>query len=478
MRKSLLLVATMVAVMLVFTGCPNKPPKIPAKPAGPAQVAMNDSATYATNTTDPDKNKVLYVFDWGDGLADTTALTKSGDTIRVAHAWSAVGNYPVKVKAQDEPGKWSADWSDTLMVKVDSFGPPNHAPNAPVAPTHTGIDSINQPIVFTTSADDPDGDSVKIKFYFGDGGTPTYGPMIASGASFTDTVIYQTNGWKKVYAVASDGKDTSAWSAADSIRIYSPNVAPFAPIVLTNYMPARGIAGGPAYRLYARASDQYGDSLYYKWYADGTEVATSAAFPSGIDAYALWTPSGDTHTYTLSVRVYDVTGLTNDTMPTTTFKTVTEGEVIWGIPAEFVASPALGTTLFKGGTWPAIICGSTDEFVYVVDAYQSFLINQVAIDDPYEWNSSAAIGPDGTRYMGNENGGFYAIGANDSIKWKFGTGDSGMTATAAIAGDGSIYCGGEDQRLHKLTDMGASVTEVWSYKLRQATSTRSTPTAR
>jgi outer membrane protein assembly factor BamB len=137
------------------------------------------------------------------------------------------------------------------------------------------------------------------------------------------------------------------------------------------------------------------------------------------------------------------------------------------VAVSLVASPALGTTLFKGGTWPAIICGSTDEFVYVVDAYQSFLINQVAIDDPYEWNSSAAIGPDGTRYMGNENGGFYAIGANDSIKWKFGTGDSGMTATAAIAGDGSIYCGGEGQRLHKLTDMGASVTEVWSYKLRQ-----------
>jgi hypothetical protein len=373
--------------------------------------------------------------------------------------------YPVKVKAKDEKGKWSPDWSDTLMVTVDSFGKPNHAPDAPLRPTHAGSDSVLKPIAFTTYATDPDGDSVQIKFYFGEGGTPTYGPKVASGAAFTDTVVYNNNGWKVVYAVATDGRDTSAQSAPDSIFIHSPNVAPYAPTIVTRYTPLRGIAGGPAYRFYANARDEYGDSLYYRWYFDNDSV-DSDTFPTDIDAYAVWTPTGDTHTYTVKVRVFDVTGKTNDTMPTTTFKTVAEGEVIWGIAAEFVASPAIGTTLWRGNTWPAIICGSTDEYLYVVDAYQSFLVNQVLVPEPWEYNSSPAIGGDGTRYVGNENGVFYAIGPNDTIKWQFGTGESAMTATAALGNDGGIYCGGEDRRIHKLIDNGASATEAWSYGLR------------
>ncbi len=472
MRRSLLLTVSLLAVLVLIVGCPaNKAPLTPAKPSGPALVKINDTTAYTSVTTDPNRDKVLYVFSWGDGDSTITSLAKSGDTVPASHAWAAIGAYPVKVKAKDEKGKWSAEWSDTLMVTVDSTGKPNHAPDAPLKPTHAGGDSVGQNVIFTTQATDPDGDSLRIKFYFADGGTPTYGRYVASGAAFTDTTVYNANGWKIVYAVAMDVRgDTSPLSAPDSIYINSPNVPPDAPQILQEFMPLRGIAGGPTYRLYARASDAYGDSLYYKWYADGNEVATSATFPSGIDAYALWTPTGDTHTYALSVRVYDVTGLTNNTMPTTTFKTVAEGEVIWGIANEFVASPAVGTTLWEGNTWPAIICGSTDENLYVVDAYQSFLVNTIVVSDPYDYNSSPTIGASGTRYVGNENGRFYAIGTDDSrtdTLWQFGTGDSGMTATAALGSDGAIYCGGEDQHIHKLIDNGASVTEAWSYHLRQ-----------
>jgi outer membrane protein assembly factor BamB len=471
MRNSLLLTISLLTVLILVAGCPNKAPRIPAKPSGPTLVKINDTAAYTSVTTDPNRDKVLYVFNWGDGDSTTTALIKSGDTITESHAWAALGVYPVKVKAKDEKGKWSADWSDTLNVTVDTTT--NHRPDAPLKPTHTGLDSVGKPIVFTTSATDPDGDSVQIKFYFGDGGTPTYGPKVASGATFTDTVVYNTDGWKVVYAEATDGRAISAQSAPDSIFINSPPLPPGAPILVPNLMPQRGIADGPAYRFYAYASDPNFDSLYYRWYFDGTDSVTSGLFPNGVSGYATWTPTGDTHTYTVRVRVFDQTGLTNDTMPTTTFKTVAEGEIIWGIAAEFVASPAIDTTLWKGNTWPAIICGSTDEDqgLCVVDAYQSFFVNQVSVPDADAYNSSAAIGTDGTRYVGNENGGFYAFSRDDSrgdtFKWRFGTSDSGMTATAALGNDGGIYCGGEDQHIHKLIDNGASATEVWSYPLRR-----------
>ena len=473
MRKSLLLTVSLLAVLVIVAGCPNKAPRIPAKPSGPTMVKSNNTATYASVTTDPNRDKVLYAFDWGDGTADTSALIKSGDTITQFHAWSAIGVYPVKVIAKDEKGKWSADWSDTLMVTVDSLGPPNHPPDAPRKPTHAGIDSIGYPIAFATSANDPDGDSVQIEFYFGEGSTPVYGRKVASGAAYADTAVYNTRGWKVIYAVATDGRGTSEPSAPDSIYVRSPNVPPYAPTIVAKHTPLRGIAGGPAYRFYATARDEYGDSLYYRWYFDGTDSVTSPLFPNFAEGYATWTPTGDTHTYTVQVRVFDQTGLTNDTLATTTFKTVAEGEIIWSYEAEFVASPAIGTTLWEGNTWPAIICGSTndDEGLCVFDAYQSFLVNQFSVPDPEEYNSSATIGDDGTRYVGNENGGFYAFSTDDSrgdtFKWRFGTSDSGMTATAALGNDGGIYCGGEDQHIHKLIDNGASATEVWSYPLRR-----------
>jgi outer membrane protein assembly factor BamB len=425
-------------------------------------VAIDYSASYSSVTTDPNQDEVLYVFDWGDGLADTTELLQSGDTATARHAWAGIGAYAVRVRAQDSKGSWSADWSDTLTVKVTV----NHPPEPPLRPTHTGIDSVGKPIAFTTSATDAEGDSVRIKYYFAEGQVSGYGPAVASGTAYTDTIIYSQNGWKVVYAVATDGTDTSDWSAPDSIYVKSPNVAPYAPEIRTQYTPQRGIPNGPAYRFYASARDQYGDSLCYRWYFDGTDSVTSGLFPSGVDGYAEWTPTGDTHSYTVTVRVFDQTGLTNSTTPTMVFKTVAEGELIWGIPGEFVASPAIGPALWRGDTRTGVICGSADGFLYVVDAYQSFPINQISVIDAEAYNSSAAIGADGTRYVGNENGWFYAVRPDDSIKWQFGGGASGMTATAALGADGSIYCGGEDQLVHKLTDAGVHATQKWGYRLR------------
>jgi len=459
---NLLLATSLLAVLVIFTGCPKKAPTRPEKPSGRAHVAISSPATYSSVTTDPNQDSVLYVFDWGDGPADTTELLQSGDTAFASHAWASIDVFAVRVRAQDSKGNWSG-WSGALTVTVTV----NHPPEPPLRPTHAGVDSVGIPIAFTTSATDEDGDSVRIKYFFAEGQVSGYGPEVASGAAYTDTVIYSQNGWKVVYAVASDGTDTSDLSAPDSIYIKSPNVAPYAPGIRTQYTPQRGIPNGPAYRFYASARDQYGDSLYYRWYFDGTDSVTSGLFPSGVDAYAEWTPTGDTHSYTVAVRVFDQTGKTNETTPTMVFKTVGEGEMIWGIPGEFVASPAIGTALWRGDTRPAIICGSIEGDMYVVDAYQSFLTNRIFFADPYEFNSSVTIGADGTRYVGNESGWFYAIGPDDSIRWIFGNGTDGMTATAALGADGSIYCGGEDQRIHKLIDNGGSVTEAWSYGLRQ-----------
>ncbi len=461
-RRSLLLATSLLTALAIVAGCAKKAPARPEKPKGRAHVAISSPATYSSVTSDPNQDSVLYVFDWGDGLSDTTELLQSGETAFAAHAWASIDVFAVRVRAQDSKGNRSG-WSDALSVSVTV----NHPPDTPMRPSHAGVDSVGKPVAFTTSATDPDGDSVRIRYFFSEGQVGVYGPKVASGEAYTDSVMYSQNGWKLVYAVATDGTDTSDWSTPDSIFVNSPNVAPYAPTIVMDYTPTRGIADGPAYRFYASARDQYGDSLYYRWYFDGTDSVTSGISPSSIDNFVEWTPVGDTHTYTVAVRVFDQTGQTNDTLATMTFKTVAEGEMLWGRPGEFIASPAIGPALWRGDTRTGIICGSTDGYLYVVDAYQSSIINQISIADPDEYNSSVTIGTDGTRYVGNENGWFYAIGADDSIKWQFGDGSSGMTATAALGGDGSIYCGGEDQRISKLIDNGSSRTVAWSYLLRE-----------
>lgn len=458
----LLLPASLLAVLALVTGCPKKAPARPEQPKGRARVAINSPAAYSSVTTDPNQDSILYVFDWGDGLSDTTGLLPSDEAVFAAHAWASIDVFSVRVRAQDSKGHWSG-WSDALSVTVTV----NHPPDAPLRPTHTGVDSVGRPVAFTTSATDPDGDSVRIRYFFAEGQVGAYGPRVASGEAYTDSVVYTRNGWKLVYAVATDGTDTSDWSAPDSIYIRSPNVAPYSPQIATQYTPMRGIANGPAYRFYANARDQYGDSLYYRWYFDGTDSVTSGMSPSSIDNFVEWTPTGGTHAYSVAVRVFDQSGKTNDTLATMTFKTVGEGEMIWAVPGEFAASPAIGPAVWRGDTRTGIICGSIDGILYVVDTYQSFVIGQISVVDPDEYNSSVTIGTDGTRYVGNENGWFYAIGPDDSINWQFGDGFSSMSATAALGTDGGIYCGGEDQRIHKLIDKGSSRTVAWSYPLYQ-----------
>jgi hypothetical protein len=462
MRRSLLLATSLLAVLAVSAGCQKKAPARPEKPSGRTRVATDNSATYSSVTTDPNLDDVLYVFDWGDGLADTTALMQSGDTALADHKWASIGTYSVRARAQDSKGNWSG-WSEALSVAVST----NHPPDPPLRPTHAGADSVGKPVAFTTAATDEDGDSVRVKYYFAEGQVSGYGPQTASGEPYVDTVIYSQNGWKVVYAVATDGTDTSDWSVPDSIYINSPNVAPYAPEIRTQYTPRRGIPNGPTYRFYASARDQYGDSLYYRWYFDGTDSVTSGLFPSSVEGYAEWTPTGDTHSYVVTVRVFDVSGKTNPTTPSMVFKTVAEGEMIWSLPGEFIASPAIGPALWRGDTRTGIICGNAEGSLLVVDAYQAFATNQISIIDPDAYHSSATIGADGTRYVGNENGWLYAVGVDDSIKWQFGDGTSGMSATAALGGDGSIYCGGEDQQIHKLIDNGSNPTVAWSFGLRQ-----------
>jgi outer membrane protein assembly factor BamB len=76
--------------------------------------------------------------------------------------------------------------------------------------------------------------------------------------------------------------------------------------------------------------------------------------------------------------------------------------------------------------------------------------------------SSAAIGADGTIYVGSGDDNLYAVNPDGTPKWKFATG-AGVTSPA-IGADGTIYIGSADGNLYAVTDGGqGTVTKKWVF---------------
>jgi len=406
---------------------------------------------------------VLYIFDWGDNRFDTTNLNRSGDTVTLTHAWQDTGYYPVKVRAKDDKGNFSPDWSDTHLVHV-AIGI-NQKPDAPNTPSGPDSGWAEEWQVFSTSATDPNGDSVQIMFLWDEGQTSLWSAWVASGTTVTDSVKYYTRGVKSIRALARDPADlVSDTSAAKSFTVLMANTAPNKPVVTG---PARGIANGAYYRFYAWTQDPQSDSVQYKFFwGDGSSSNWTTLSPSGtrrMDSVR-YTGLGS---YPIRAIARDQLGAVSETSDVLVFDVVGEGTILWGVPGddEFVSSPALGSCSSAAELRPAVLIGGTDGHLRAIDAYQGEVLFDV-MPTPEAYYSSPALGSDGTPYIGNDDGGVYAFRLNGSTKWTFPDSLSGddMAATPVVDGN-YLYVGGEDKFLHKLRDDGTGWTELWAYPL-------------
>jgi outer membrane protein assembly factor BamB len=78
--------------------------------------------------------------------------------------------------------------------------------------------------------------------------------------------------------------------------------------------------------------------------------------------------------------------------------------------------------------------------------------------------SSPVIGPDGTVYVGSDDGCVYALGPDGIQTWRFKTGGS-VISSPAIGPDGTIYVGSGDGRLYAINQDG---TLKWAYQTSDA----------
>ncbi len=469
MRKSLTLMVVVVAVIALTAGCKNKPPDIPARPAGPDSVTpgIDEEATYQTFASDPNQDQIMYIFDWGDNSADTTGYYDSGDTAQASHAWTDTGAYEVKALAEDDKGNQSADWSDALTVVVSEQAPSlNDPPDAPDAPSGPDSGALGEYHAFSTMSTDPDGDSVRIRFVWGDGTVSAWSPFVPNGTSVTDSVYYISGGTKMIRAVAMD-VDSAISDTSDAKEFGIINTAPDAPVVSG---PARGIQDGPYYRFGAQSTDPEGDSIQYKFFwGDGNSSDWTASVNSGQTGRDSWRYSA-LDSFPITAIARDQDGAESDTSEPFYHQAVGEGEVIWGLSFgdAFTSSPAIATLVSDGEDRVGIVIGFIEGALIGLDAYQGsqiFVAGELGMEN---FNSSPAIGDNGRIYIGNENGALYAFSNEGDTLWAIpdSLSDDDMGTTPAVDGD-MIYVGGEHRMFYAVQDLGASGSELWSYHARE-----------
>jgi len=93
-------------------------PEKPDAPEGPASGKINEEHIFNASTTDPDGDKLYYLFDWGNGeFSGWIGPYTSGATAQASYTWTEKGDYEIKVKAKDEHGV-QGDWSDPLPISM------------------------------------------------------------------------------------------------------------------------------------------------------------------------------------------------------------------------------------------------------------------------------------------------------------------------------------------------------------------------
>jgi len=96
----------------------SQAPVKPDAPDGPDSGKINTEQTYTASTTDPDGDKISYMFDWGDGeFSGWIGPYNPGAEASASHTWTEQGDYEIRVKAKDDHGVQS-EWSDPLPITM------------------------------------------------------------------------------------------------------------------------------------------------------------------------------------------------------------------------------------------------------------------------------------------------------------------------------------------------------------------------
>ena len=114
-----------------------------------------------------------------------------------------------------------------LVLALPSCKKPNHPPDTPAVPSGPDSGAVRDTLTFSASATDPDGDSVSIRFDWGDGDTSGWSDPVPGGNAVSAAHAWASLGTYLVHAWARDNQDSrSSPSDALSVAITAATVLP------------------------------------------------------------------------------------------------------------------------------------------------------------------------------------------------------------------------------------------------------------
>jgi hypothetical protein len=303
----------------------------------------------------------------------------------------------------------------------------NRPPDNPAIPTGPSSGLNDSSYAFTTSAIDPDGDSVSYRFYWGDSTQTEWSPFVPSGTTWGTLKTWTGQGVFLVRVRAQDNHGlTSGLSLGLSVSI--SNVAPLRPAPPTGPDTADG---GQTCWFRDSTQDPNGDSIAYQLdWGDGDTSLWTGFVPSGTITTPghYWLTRGS---YLVRVRAKDDVGSVSD----------------WSEPHPIqVSGPTLRWRCLVGGrssySSPAV---GTDGAAYVRG--QADDLCAVNPDGSLRWRStipggterSPAVGLDGTVYL-DEGSYLYAVRAGGALHWRLSIGDASTRNGIALFEDTTILC--------------------------------------
>ena len=290
--------------ILPVSGTPtNHPPTATiTAPSADVTIQAGQSVSFAGTASDPDGDAVTVLWTFGDGA--TSAMLSPG-----SHTFPMAGTYTVRLTATDAKGLVDPNPPTRTVTVTAATG--NQAPVGTItSPVGSVTVVAGQPVSFSGTATDPDGNPVTVLWAFGDGGTST---LLAPG--------------NHVYSVA--GTYTVRFTATDSLGLADPNpptrtitVQPAAvnqPPSAVITLPAANVAitAGQSVSFAGTASDPNGDAVTVLWtFGDGS---TSTSLTPGNHTYST------AGTYTVTLTATDAQGLKDPNPPVRIITVATAG---------------------------------------------------------------------------------------------------------------------------------------------------------
>jgi len=94
------------------------PPEIPVPPTGPTEFFTDLEKSFSVSTWDINDDPIRFRMNWGDGtMSSWSSYVESNMTVVFTHTWHTIGNYSLKVYAEDDTGL-SSNYSEAFMVQV------------------------------------------------------------------------------------------------------------------------------------------------------------------------------------------------------------------------------------------------------------------------------------------------------------------------------------------------------------------------